>query len=188
MADLERIKAIESDKVNRWCKDNGIESNTDLAFFFLNYQEALDAAGRAVADAWSMARHAAAPGLAVGVRGAVRVEQARPSTSSLPSREMPPAIRAQLRPSAALPRSVVKGGSLPASAYIQPGSERAPAEGESQLLAIMLAKFQWHLLSLFKPVSPIITQKLYLLTTSPKLRQQSNMIDRAINTGLTNLV
>ena len=139
MADLERIKAIESDKVNRWCKDNGIESNTDLAFFFLNYQEALDAAGRAVADAWSMARHAAAPGLAVGVRGAVRVEQARPSTSSLPSREMPPAIRAQLRPSAALPRSVVKGGSLPASAYIQPGSERAPAEGESQLLAIMLA-------------------------------------------------
>ena len=139
MADLERIKAIESDKVNRWCKDNGIESNTDLAFFFLNYQEALDAAGRAVADAWSMARHAAAPGLAVGVRGAVRVEQARPSTSSLPSREMPPAIRAQLRPSATLPRSVVKGGSLPASAYIQPGSERAPAEGESQLLAIMLA-------------------------------------------------
>ena len=125
MADLERIKSIESDKVNRWCKDNGIESNTDLAFFFLNYQEALDAAGRAVADAWSMARHAAAPGLAVGVRGAVRVEQARPSTSSLPSREMPPAIRAQLRPSAALSRPVVKGGSLPASAYIQPGSERA---------------------------------------------------------------
>ena len=135
MADLERIKSIESDKVNRWCKDNGIESNTDLAFFFLNYQEALDAAGRAVADAWSMARHAAAPGLAVGVRGAVHVEQARPGTSSLPSREMPPAIRAQLRPSAALSRPVVKGGSLPASAYIQPGSERAPAEGESQLLA-----------------------------------------------------
>ena len=47
--------------------------------FSLDYQEALDAAGRAVADAWSMARHAAAPGLAVGVRGAVRVEQARPS-------------------------------------------------------------------------------------------------------------
>ena len=139
MADLERIKAIEGDKVNRWCKDNGIESNTDLAFFFLDYQEALDAAGRAVADAWSMARHAAAPGLAVGVRGAVRVEQARPSPSSLPSRAMPPAIQAHLRPSAALPRSVVKGGSLPASAYIQPGSERAPAEGESQLLAIMLA-------------------------------------------------
>ena len=46
--------------------DNGLESSSDLAFFSLNYDEALRTAGRAVADAWSQARVASAPGLAVG--------------------------------------------------------------------------------------------------------------------------
>ena len=133
MADLQRILEIESDKLDRWCKDNGVESSTDLAFYFLTYQEALDAAGRVVADAWARARSEAAPGLAVGARGALRVEQARPS--SMPSR---PKASPSLQPSAA-PRSVAKGGSLPASAYRRPGDDKAPVEDENQLLAIMLA-------------------------------------------------
>ena len=133
MADLQRILEIESEKLDRWCKDNGVESSTDLAFYFLTYQEALDAAGRVVADAWARARSEAAPGLAVGAHGALRVEQARPS--SMPSR---PKASPSLQPSAA-PRSVAKGGSLPASAYHRPGDDKAPVEGENQLLAIMLA-------------------------------------------------
>ena len=80
-ADLERINAVEAQKVARWCSDNGVESTADLAFFLLSYDEALGTAGRAVADAWTKSRAAVAPGLAVGVRGAVRVAQsAQPSS------------------------------------------------------------------------------------------------------------
>ena len=33
--DLERINVVEAQKVSRWCSDNGVESSSDLAFFFL---------------------------------------------------------------------------------------------------------------------------------------------------------
>ena len=134
-ADLARINAVEAQKVSRWCSDNGVESTADLAFFFLSYDEALGAAGRAVADAWSQARAAVAPGLAVGVRGAVRVAQAA-QPSSLPVAPTQPVV---LRPSASAPSKVPQGGVLPGSAYLREGEGQVPVEGESQLFAIMLA-------------------------------------------------
>ena len=134
-ADLERINAVEAQKVSRWCSDNGVESTADLAFFFLSYEEALGTAGRAVADAWTKSRAAVAPGLAVGVRGAVRVAQAA-QPSSVPGVSPPPVV---LRPSASAPSKVPRGGVLPGSAYLRGDEGQVPVEGESQLFAIMLA-------------------------------------------------
>ncbi len=134
-ADLERIHAVEAQKVSRWCSDNGVESTADLAFFFLSYEAALGAAGRAVADAWTQSRAAVAPGLAVGVRGAVRVAQAA-QPSSIPVVPTPPVA---LRPSASAPSKVPRGGTLPGSAYLRGDEGQVPVEGESQLFAIMFA-------------------------------------------------
>ena len=113
-ADLERINAVEAQKVARWCSDNGVESTADLAFFFLSYDEALGTAGRAVADAWTKSRAAVAPGLAVGVRGAVRVAQSA-QPSSVREAAPPPVV---LRPSASASSKVTRGGTLPGSAYL----------------------------------------------------------------------
>ena len=134
-ADLERINAVEAQKVARWCSDNGVESTADLAFFFLSYDEALGTAGRAVADAWTKSRAAVAPGLAVGVRGAVRVAQSA-QPSSVREAAPPPVV---LRPSASASSKVTRGGTLPGSAYLRGDEEQVPVEGESQLFAIMLA-------------------------------------------------
>eukprot|EP00435_Cladocopium_sp_Y103_P000656 s1038_g1.t1 len=46
----------------------GVANSTDLAFFFLTFDEALQEAGRAVADAWQSARSNSSVGLVVAAR------------------------------------------------------------------------------------------------------------------------
>ena len=56
MSDSEALVRQDAVKVEKWCTEQGIESPADLAFFFLSYEEALNGAGRAVADAWKAVR------------------------------------------------------------------------------------------------------------------------------------
>ena len=51
MGQVMAMAAAQQRKVESWCKDQGIESGSDLAFIFTSYDEALREAGRAVADA-----------------------------------------------------------------------------------------------------------------------------------------
>ena len=63
-------------KVKRWCGGQGVRGDGDLAFFFLTFDEALQSAGRAVADAWMQARQAVQAGLASQARPIYRAAAA----------------------------------------------------------------------------------------------------------------
>ena len=66
----------EALKVQTWLMENGIESTADFAFWFTNYEEALQEAGRAVANAWEIARKTSEPGIAGLVRRIFEAEKA----------------------------------------------------------------------------------------------------------------
>ena len=66
----------EALKVQAWLIENGIESTADFAFWFTNYEEALQEAGRAVANAWEIARKTSEPGIAGLVRRIFEAERA----------------------------------------------------------------------------------------------------------------
>ena len=68
MADANARRAVEQEKLNTWCARMGIQSSSDLAFWFTSYEEALREAGRAVADGWDPARRESEPGMAALVR------------------------------------------------------------------------------------------------------------------------
>ena len=61
-------EGVAAARVVRWMQQVGAESLGDLAFYFSSFQEALDNAGRAVADAWLSARQNVQVGLAGQVR------------------------------------------------------------------------------------------------------------------------
>ena len=84
--DMDQVMAMaaaQQRKVDAWCKEQGIESTSDLAFIFTSYEEALREAGRAVADAWSAARVSVQSGLAVPARQVVREASAVSPLSGL---------------------------------------------------------------------------------------------------------
>ena len=56
MAAANARRAVEQEKLHTWCARVGIESASDLAFWFTSYDQALHEAGRAVADGWDLAR------------------------------------------------------------------------------------------------------------------------------------
>ena len=64
MADENARRAVEQEKLNTWCSRVGIESASDLAFWFTSYDQALQEAGRAVADGWDLARRESEPRMA----------------------------------------------------------------------------------------------------------------------------
>ena len=66
----------EALKVQAWLIENGIESTADFAFWFTNYEEALQEAGWAVANAWEIARKTSEPGIAGLVRRIFEAERA----------------------------------------------------------------------------------------------------------------
>ena len=66
----------EALKVQTWLMENGIESTADFAFWFTNFEEALQEAGRAVANAWEIARKTSEPGIAGLVRRIFEAEKA----------------------------------------------------------------------------------------------------------------
>ena len=70
------IAQQEALKVQDWCNKNGIESTSDLAFWFTSFDEALQEAGRAVAKAWDVARKSSEPGIAGLVRRLFEAERA----------------------------------------------------------------------------------------------------------------
>ena len=66
----------EALKVQAWLTKNGIESTADFAFWFTSFEEALQEAGRAVANAWEIARKTSEPGIAGLVRRIFEAERA----------------------------------------------------------------------------------------------------------------
>ena len=79
------VAAAEALRVDEWCAAQGIERPSDLAFIFTHYEEALHEAGRAVADAWQLARSGSTAGLALGARrvmAAIEPPPPRPSKSA----------------------------------------------------------------------------------------------------------
>ena len=102
-ADEQIRRSAEQQKLERWCAAHGIERPSDLAFYFVTYEEALKQ-GRAVADAWDQARREAELGAGALVRDIVRREQVsqaapRPTTSP-PLRPRPtPSFAGPVRPS-----------------------------------------------------------------------------------------
>ena len=66
----------EALKVQAWLTENGIESTADFAFWFTSFEEALQEAGRAVANAWEIARKTSEPGIAGLVRRIFEAERA----------------------------------------------------------------------------------------------------------------
>ena len=95
-------EGVAAARVGRWMQQVGAESLSDLAFYFSTFQEALDSAGRAVADAWLAARRSVQGGLASQVRAIYRAEaeasgrgaSSQPgSTSAVPAPDAAPARR-----------------------------------------------------------------------------------------------
>ena len=102
-ADAQVRRSAEQQKLERWCASHGIERPSDLAFYFVSYEEALKQ-GRAVAEAWDQARRETEVGMGALVRDIVRREQVsqaapRPTTSP-PLRPRPtPSFAGPVRPS-----------------------------------------------------------------------------------------
>ena len=70
-ADAQIRHSAEQQKLERWCAAHRIESPSDLAFYFVTYEEAMKG-GRAVADAWDQARRALRPRPTPSFAGPVR--------------------------------------------------------------------------------------------------------------------
>ena len=89
MADATARRAVEQVKLNTWCSRVGIESASDLAFWLTSYDQALQEAGRAVADGWDLARRESEQGMAALVRNLFERETVRQSRPLL----SPPVLR-----------------------------------------------------------------------------------------------
>ena len=126
--------------MDEWCAAQGVERPSDLAFMFTHYDEALHEAGRAVADAWQLARSGSAAGLALGARrvmASIEPPPPRPSKSARLTSPKPSAksVKAKAKGSHTWQVRVVKGASLPPSSYLAGADDKV---GENQILAIML--------------------------------------------------
>ena len=134
------VAAAEALRVDEWCAAQGVERPSDLAFMFTHYDEALHEAGRAVADAWQLARSGSAAGLALGARrvmASIEPPPPRPSKSARLTSPKPSAksVKAKAKGSHTWQVRVVKGASLPPSSYLSGADDKV---GENQILAIML--------------------------------------------------
>ena len=121
MADANARRAVEREKLNTWCAQVGIESASDLAFWFTSYDQALREAGRAVADGWDLARRESEPGMAALVRNIFARETVRqsrpPQPSSIPAISPPSTSVARPKPSSfAVPVRPKKPPAQPAGA------------------------------------------------------------------------
>ena len=134
------VAAAEALRVDEWCAAQGVERPSDLAFMFTHYDEALHEAGRAVADAWQLARSGSTAGLALGARrvmASVEPPPPRPPKSARLTSPKPSAksVKAKAKGSHTWQVRVVKGASLPPSSYLSGADDKV---GENQILAIML--------------------------------------------------
>ena len=57
--------------VSQWRATHGVASDADFAFYFLNYEEALEEGGLEVAQAWAACHEAVGPKAAGAVRAVV---------------------------------------------------------------------------------------------------------------------
>ena len=128
--DPAQLEASER-KVNRWCAEQGIITTADLGFFFLSYEEALEDAGRAVADAWRAARADSSLGLAVMVRQLFAAEEAG-RRAPVPTPFASP--RVQLKPRQAKPAAVRAPVPGKRSGYQM--EQVSPAEGSRLYAAV----------------------------------------------------
>ena len=134
------VAAAEALAVDIWCAAQGVERPSDLAFMFTHYDEALREAGRAVADAWQLARSGSTAGLALGARRVMASIEPPPPKPSMSARLTSPkpsakSVKAKAKGSHTWQVRVVKGASLPPSSYLSGADDKV---GENQILAIML--------------------------------------------------
>ena len=75
------IEAIEESRVREWRHRHSMQDDNDFAFAFLDYDQALTQAGRAIAHAWLESRHAALGSMLQQVESTIReVDAKTPST------------------------------------------------------------------------------------------------------------
>ena len=75
------LQMVEEDRVKTWRQQHQLSDDGDFAFDFLDYDQALTQAGRAVAHAWLEARHAAIGGMLQQVEHTIReVDAKAPAT------------------------------------------------------------------------------------------------------------
>ena len=75
------LQMVEEDKVKTWRQQHQLSDDGDFAFYFLDYDQALTQAGRAVAHAWLEARHAAIGGMLQQVERTIREVDAKAPTT-----------------------------------------------------------------------------------------------------------
>ena len=77
----EAVQMVEEDRVRTWRRQHRLEDEGDFAFYFIDYDQALTNAGRAVAHAWLEARHASMGGMLQQVEQTIReVDSRAPAT------------------------------------------------------------------------------------------------------------
>ena len=90
----------EAVKVETWCRNEGIKTSAELAFYFTTFEEALSEAGRAVARSWQVARQSSEQGVAGLVRGLFAAERQSQEVVVKPK----PSTSPRLRPMAGKPK------------------------------------------------------------------------------------
>ena len=128
-------EGVAAARVARWMQDVGAESLSDLAYYFESFQEALDSAGRAVADAW-MSAQTVQGGLASQARPRYRAEAAA-SQPGAPTGVVGAAAERLLPSRVVRPRAGRSGGGRqPARGHVGGGPPRVqqvPDYGSQQL-------------------------------------------------------
>ena len=77
----EAVQMVEEGRVRSWRTQHKLEDDGDFAFYFIDYDQALTNAGRAVAHAWLEARHASTGGMLQQMEQALRdVDSRAPAT------------------------------------------------------------------------------------------------------------
>ncbi len=91
------LELVEARRVSGWRQQHHLENEGDFAFYFLDYDQALNQAGRAVAHAWLEARHAALGGMLQQVESTIREVDARAPVTHRPLQVKPKQRKRPLR-------------------------------------------------------------------------------------------
>ena len=73
------LQMVEEERAKTWRRHNNLEDEGGFAFYFVDYDQALTHAGRAVAHSWLEARHSSIGGMLQQVERTIRDALSSPS-------------------------------------------------------------------------------------------------------------
>ena len=91
------LELVEANRVRGWRQQNRLEDDGDFAFYFLDYDQAVNQAGRAVAHAWLEARHSALGSMLQQVESTIREVDAKAPAIHRPLQVRPKQRKRPLR-------------------------------------------------------------------------------------------